>query len=342
MQVLIVKTSSMGDIIHTLPALTDAMIAIPEIKFDWLIEPGFAEIPHWHKAVQDVIVVPLRDCRKQWLQSWKRREIQQLFTRLRIKKYDVIIDAQGLLKSSILARVSKGKVYGGFAANAAREPIASIFYNTKISVSRELHAIERIRRLFAGILQYSITTTEIDYGVRWDNFISEKPVKPYLFFLHGTTWESKHWPESYWLELANIAGEHGYDVYMTWATGEQKARVERLSAQSKTITMLPHLNITEALLYLKGSNGVVSIDTGFAHLASALAIPMVSLYGPTDSRLVGSFGVYQLNLSSQIACSPCLNRVCTYTGNIPIKPACFFSLTPQLVWKKLTELMQLQ
>jgi heptosyltransferase-1 len=339
MQVLIVKTSSMGDVIHTLPALTDATIAIPEIKFDWLIEPGFAEIPRWHNSVQEIIPIPLRAWKKQWLKSNIRKEMEQLFFKIRSKKYDAIIDAQGLLKSAILSRIGRSKVYGGFAADSARESIASMLYNLKVSVPKDLHAIERTRKLFAGVLHYTIFSAAVDYGVKWDNFASKKPAKPYLFFLHGTTWETKHWPEQYWLELANVAGQHGYDVYMTWATVEQKARVERLSAQSRAITMLPHLSITEALLYLKEASGIVAVDTGFGHLGSALGIPMVSLYGPTDPKRVGTFGDRQLNLSSQLACAPCSKRYCSYSANSSIKPACFAVLTPQLVWEKLMELM---
>ena len=200
MQGLIVKMSSMGDIIHTLPALTDAIAVMPAIKFDWLVEPAFAEIPRWHKAVQNVITIPLREWRKHWLKSCMEGELKQFYSRLRNKKYDVIIDAQGLLKSSALARLGRSKLYGGFAADSARESIASMFYNTKVSVPKELHAIERIRKLFAGVLHYSYSADSLDYGVDWSTFGNKQVAKPYLFFLHGTTWETKHWPEVYFFK----------------------------------------------------------------------------------------------------------------------------------------------
>lgn len=340
MQILVVKLSSMGDIIHTLPALTDAAAAISQVKFDWLIEPGFAEIPRWHPAVQNIITVPLRAWKKQLLTTTLQKDIKNLFSSLRSKQYDVILDAQGLLKSAALSRLGKSKIYGGFSADSAREKMASVLYNTTISVPKNLHAIERTRKLFAGVLQYDINAELINYGVPWKDFVGLKSVKPYLFFLHGTTWETKHWPEAYWLELANIAGSYGYLIYMTWATAEQKSRVERLSAQCKFIVMLPHLTITEALLYLKESSGIVAVDTGFAHLGSALDVPVVSLFGPTDPKLVGMLGKCQINLNSpHIGCSPCLKRVCAYTETSSAKPACLAALTPPLVWKNLLELM---
>lgn len=345
MHVLIIKTSSMGDVIHTLPALTDATIAIPNIKFDWVVEPAFQEIPAWHKAVQDVIVFPLRTWRKNLLQSFSAGEIRRFFSALRAEKYDVVIDAQGLIKSSVLARFSKSNVYGGLSAQSARESFASVLYNKKIIVPVNLHAIERTRNLFAGILDYSLSTKrDLDYGVDWQQFASKPVTKPYLFFLHGTTWETKHWPEVYWQELAAIASLHGYDVYMTWATVAQKSRVARLSSKIATIKMLPHLSITEATMYLQGASGVVAVDTGFGHLASALGKPMVSLYGPSDPNKVGVLGANQLNLAARFSCVPCLKKTCACFSDPSehtVFPPCLARLTPKMVWEKLAEILMI-
>ena len=339
MHVLVVKMSSMGDIIHTLPALTDATIAIPDIKFDWVVEPAFQEIPIWHKAVQEVIVAPLREWKKNLFNRENLAKMSSFFAKLRAKKYDVVIDAQGLIKSAVLTRFCKSKIYGGFNALSAREAIASFLYNKKAMVPVNLHAIARTRQLFTEILGYALPDQRLDYGVDWKCFNSEIVDKPYLVFLHGTTWDTKHWPEIYWLQLAEIAGLHGYAVYMTWAGVAQKARVERLSSKVAAITMLPHLSITEAVIYLKGARGVVTVDTGFGHLASALELPMVSLYGPTDPDKVGMFGMRQLNLAAQISCAPCLKKVCVCADCNAIFPPCFAAITPAKVWEKLIEVM---
>lgn len=339
MHVLVIKTSSMGDVVHTLPALTDATIAIPGIKFDWVVEPAFQEIPVWHKAVQEVIVAPLRAWKKNLFSLEYLAKMNRFFAKLRAKNYDAVIDAQGLIKSAILTRLCKSKIYGGFNALSARESFASLLYNKKAMVPINLHAIARTRKLFADILGYTLPDQRLDYGIDWGCFKSEAVDKPYLFFLHGTTWDTKHWPENYWLQLAEIAGLHGYTVYMTWAGLAQKARVERLSSKVAAIKMLPHLSITEAVIYLKGARGVVTVDTGFGHLASALELPMVSLYGPTDPDKVGMFGMQQLNLAAQISCAPCLKKVCACADWNVVFPPCFAAITPAKVWEKLIGVM---
>ena len=340
MQVLLIKTSSMGDIIHTLPALTDASIAIPGIKFDWVVEPAFQEIPVWHSAVQNIMVAPLRSWRKNLLANIRNGAITQFWQQLRAKKYDLVIDAQGLVKSAVLARLSRSKIYAGFSRDSAREALASFAYNKTALVATNLHAITRIRQLFAAALGYSLADKVLDYGVAWQTFQQISAVKPYLFFLHGTTWDTKHWPVEYWQQLAHIAGQHGYDVYMTWATAAQKSRVAALADQVAAIKMLPHLSLTEAAQYLRGAAGVVTVDTGFGHLAAALGKPMVSLYGPTDPNKVGMLGAQQFNLAAQIACAPCAKKVCANSAASTIFPPCFAALTPELVWNKLTQVLK--
>lgn len=348
----------MGDIIHTLPALTDAMRVIPDLKFDWMVESAFAEIPKWHPAVQEVIPISLREWKQYWYTKRFRHEFHNFLQKLRAKQYNMVIDAQGLLKSALLARLAQSELYKGYAATSAKEGFASIFYDHKIAIGKELHAITRIRKLWAEALNYSIINTEpLDYGVDWHNFTSKQSIKPYLFFLHGTTWEAKHWPEPYWQQLADLAMQGGYAVYMTSATSEQKARVERLASRAVNITILPKLSITEALQYLKGAAGVVTVDTGFGHLASALGVPVVALYGPTDPKLVGAVGKKQINLTSTLPCVPCSKRRCYLVSGHKIKanqlhhiacnnkidellhPYCLAEITPDQVWQQVVLLL---
>ena len=342
MRVLIIKISSMGDLIHTLPALTDAKYFIPELRVDWVVDPAFQEIPKWHPAVDNIILAPLRDWKNKWLSSFFKGEIIKFIKLLRKNKYYFIIDAQGLIKSSLIARLCRAKFYAGLDRHSARESVASIFYNKKVYVAKELHAIIRLRQLFAKTFNYSLNEQVLNYGVNWQDFPKKKADKAYLFFFHGTTWKTKHWPDLYWHRLAEIASSNGYAVYMTWATVEQKARVERLSKLVPGIMMLPHLSINEAAMYLRGANGMVAVDTGFAHLASAIGIPIVSLYGPTDPNKVGVFGDRQINLNEEFQCSPCLQKTCSYItkpGDNTIEPACFQKLTPEKVWSNLIKII---
>jgi len=336
-RVLLVKLSSMGDIIHTLPAINDAAIAIPGIKFTWLVEEGFQEIAHWHPAVEQVIVTKLRGRDlKTTLSSIKQ---------LRQNYFDVIIDAQGLIKSAILARLARGKLRVGYNRNSCREAAASYAYNKKIRVPKEMHAIERMRKLFAGYFGYQLSAT-IDYGINWQQFSShssaaplQKLARPYIVFLHGTTWDTKHWPDDYWLALTDLVAKQGLMIQVTWATAEQKARAQRLAAYSPAVVMLPHLTINQAAALLHDAQGIVAVDTGFAHLSAALNKPIVAIYGASDVNKAGTVGKHCINLAADFACSPCNRRTCTYMGEALIKPPCLQQISPQLVWDKLASIV---
>ncbi|HIQ53746.1 MAG TPA: lipopolysaccharide heptosyltransferase I, partial [Pseudomonas pachastrellae] len=146
MRVLLIKTSSLGDVIHTLPALTDAARAIPGIRFDWVVEEGFAEIPSWHPAVDAVIPVAIRRWRKKPLQAVRSGEWGNFKRRLRETQYDLVIDAQGLLKSAWLTRYARAEVVG-LDKSSAREPLAARFYQRRLAVAWGQHAVERTRQL---------------------------------------------------------------------------------------------------------------------------------------------------------------------------------------------------
>ncbi|MFN6883374.1 lipopolysaccharide heptosyltransferase I, partial [Proteus mirabilis] len=180
-RILIVKTSSMGDVLHTLPALTDARAAYPEICFDWVVEEGFAQIPSWHPAVDTVIPVAIRRWRKNWFSAPIRAERAQFRHAIQAHHYDAVIDAQGLLKSAFLVtRYAKGTKHG-YSRQSAREPLASFFYDIRHNVSKKMHAVERIRQLFALSLNYPLPTTQGDYGIA-QHFLSLPAIdkRPYL------------------------------------------------------------------------------------------------------------------------------------------------------------------
>lgn len=363
MKVLIIKMSSMGDLIHTLPALTDAQRAIPHIKFDWLVEASFAEIPAWHPAVNKVIPVDLRLWRKNIRTAIRSGAIINFIKNLRSTNYDLVIDAQGLLKSALLTKFARTKRSCGLTWGSAREAAASCFYHRRIQVNTTQHAIARVRALFAVALEYTLPTNEQNFGVAWHNLLQHKDntaliyqntvnlvnnakdnyaiaptTKPYLVFLHGTTWATKHWPEEYWRQLAVIAGNNGFAVHMTWATPEQQQRVQRLADNVPAIRILPKLTLREAALQLLGSQGVVAVDTGFGHLAAAMGVPAVSLYGATDPALVGTSGKQQSHLQSTLACVPCISRSCKFKLNVASPmPPCMVALDPYLIWERLLQ-----
>src|SRR5688572_18968850 len=184
MRVLIVKTSSMGDVIHTLPALTDAGQHYPAIQFDWVVEENFQEIPAWHPLVRRVIPVAFRRWRKTFFsrKTWAEWKTYQKI--LSKEPYDVIIDAQGLVKSAFLTFFAKGE-RSGLDWQSAREKLASLSYQQKYTVNFYQHAVVRMRQLFAAVLKYPQPTSLPDYGVDRTRFVLDKASDPYLIFLHG-------------------------------------------------------------------------------------------------------------------------------------------------------------
>lgn len=338
MKVLIVKTSSLGDIIHTFPALSDAVKAYPTIQFDWVIEESFQNIARWHSSVQTVLPIALRRWRKQWLQS--RSDIKKRLQAIRNHSYDKIIDAQGLLKSAIITNIARGPS-AGFNWNSAREPIASLFYQQKYSVPWAQHAVSRIRTLLAQALGYSTPNDLPQYGIDISRLPAFSDANPYYVFLHGTTWTTKHWPESYWISLASKVVEKGNTVFLPWGTLPERARAERIRAATtlpNSVKILPKMNLEEIGGVLAGAHAVVSVDTGLGHLAAALAVPTVSLYGPTDAQKTGLFGQHQIHLSASYSCAPCFSRICTQGGEKPVDPPCFATVSPDRVWEQLIQI----
>lgn len=339
-RVLIVKTSSMGDVIHTLPALTDAKKALPDLSFDWVVEKNFAPIVRWHPAINRVIEIEFRQWRKTPWQALKDGKWQAFYKALTEQKYDFIIDAQGLLKSALISYAAKGNRFG-LDADSARESYAALFYTYRIKVAKNLHAVTRVRQLFAEVLGYSCPTEPPNYAIS-ENFTlanqsasKQNRHQPYIVFLHGTTWETKLWPETYWQTLGQKLTEKNFDVYIPWGNETEKKRAEKIASYHEKIHVLPPMKLFELAEILVAAEAVVAVDTGLGHLAAALATPTISVYGPTNPNLTGTLGVEQTHLASQFPCAPCLQEKCTYEGASPLKPACFLEITPERVFDQI-------
>jgi len=298
-RVLVVKMSSLGDVIHTLPALTDAARAVPGVRFDWVVEEAFSEIPAWHPAVDKVIPVALRRWRKSPLQSFTGPEWKRFKSRLRSQHYDAVIDAQGLLKSALIARLVKAPRYG-MDKHSARERFAARTYHHPIQVPREMHAVERIRTLFARSLKYSQPVERGDYGVRAKLQGGREKKRSGLLFFHGTAREEKLWPESHWEELAGLAAAVGQQVWLPWGNETERARAQRIANSDGRAQVLPRLDLLGLASMLLDVQGACAVDTGLAHLSAALDVPTVSLYGPTDTALIGAYGDNQVHIQSPV------------------------------------------
>ncbi|WP_148052024.1 lipopolysaccharide heptosyltransferase RfaC [Atlantibacter hermannii] len=299
MRVLIVKTSSMGDVLHTLPALTDAQLNIPGIRFDWVVEEGFAQIPSWHPAVDRVIPVAIRRWRKAWFSAPIKAERHAFREAVRAREYDAVIDAQGLVKSAALVTRLAHGIKHGMDWQTAREPLASLFYQRRHTIARQQHAVERTRELFALSLGYSKPTTKGDYAIarHFLNNLNANPV-PYAVFLHATTRDDKHWPEANWRELITLLSQTGLRIKLPWGAPHEQERAKRLAEGFDYVDVLPRMSLEEIARVLAGAQFVVSVDTGLSHLTAALDRPNITLYGPTDPGLIGGYGKNQVECRS--------------------------------------------
>lgn len=327
MRVLIVKTSSMGDVIHTLPAVTDASRQLTGIRFDWVVEEGFAEIPSWHPSVGEVIPIGLRRWRRQPLQALRSGEWRAYRQRLRRRRYDAVIDAQGLLKSALLATLPARGPGFGLDRRSAREPLAALVYRHRISVPKGQHAVERVRQLFAAALGYEVPEGRGEYGIA-RHFPPATGTRR-LFFVHGTTRHDKHWPEEYWRALARMAADRGWQVELPQAGDAELARARRIAEGIAGVAVLPPLDLGGIAARVAAADAVVSVDTGLSHLAAALDRPNVVLFGPTEPGLVGGYGRRQLCLKASDF-PPVERRT---------DPAIFAPLTPERVWSGLEQVL---
>lgn len=336
MRILLVKMSSLGDVVHALPGVSDAAAILgAETTFDWVVEEAFAAIPARHPSVSEVIPVAWR--------RWRRNlpagcaDMRAFAGRLRQRRYDVVLDAQGLVKSAVVTALARGRIKAGLSRASAREGMASLAYQRQVAVPREHHAIDRIRALFAGALGYRPPAGPPEYGIRRAPAATRPPARPRCLLLHGTTWESKLWPVPFWREIAERAAREGYEVAVPWGSEEERVRARQM-VDGTSAGLLDRRPLADLVEELSTAAVVVGVDSGLAHLAAALEVPTVVIYGSTSSALTGVRGSRVRNLQADFACSPCLSRVCRYQGpertwqGERVVPACYATVTPDVVW----------
>ncbi len=206
--ILLVKTSSLGDIVHNLPVASDIRAAFPESRIDWVVEEAFAAVPRLHPAVEHVLPVAIRRWRSSALAGATRAEVGGFLQRLRSRAYDAVVDTQGLLKSAFIAFAARGARHGLDWASS-REPLAA-FYDRTYCVSWALHAVERNRALAARALGFTAGAAP-DYGIRAAAGEFEWLARgPYAVLLHATSQERKLWPEAGWIELGRVLARNDW------------------------------------------------------------------------------------------------------------------------------------
>ncbi len=323
-RILLIKTSSLGDVIHNCPVIADIRAHFPNVEIDWVVEDAFADIPRLHPQVKNVFTVAMRRWRKALFSPKTWQEVSEFKNLIQQNQYDAIIDCQGLLKSALITKQARG-VKHGYDKNSIREPLASWFYDKTYNISYQQHAVTRNRALVAMSLGYAPPTNAPDYG------ISSKTLKNntsniasgsrmgiglqsiYIIAFHGTSRDSKLWPASHWVELGKQLAKQNLSLVLPWASDAEQVRAQAIHAQVPNSEILPQLNIHELAGVIANAKAAIGVDTGLSHLAVALNIPTVAIYTDTNPALTGLLaGVHTeaINLGG-VAKTPNISEVLT-------------------------------
>jgi heptosyltransferase I len=316
--VLFVKTSSLGDVIHQMPAVAQARRYFPDAHFSWAVEEAFAPLVALHPAVDEVIAVASRRWRYELFRPSARRDIRHMIGQLRARHYDAILDTQGLARSALLARFARGPRHG-YDADSVRERFAARLYNVHHAVPRPKHAIVRNLALTALALGYE-PQGPIDYGLD-RAAIAETVVSPYAIALHATAQERKRWPEENWVELGQLLQTRTPRLLLPWGNEAERVRSERIVAQ------LPHGRVPDkrpidAMARLvAGASFVVGVDTGLLHLAAALGVPLVAIFTGSEPGLTGPVGPGKIEIIGRNGLVPSVAEVATAVDRVTARPS---------------------
>jgi len=284
--ILFIKTSSLGDVIHQMPALTEAQRLLPQARFSWVVEEAFAPLVRLHPAVSDVIPVATRRWRQALYSPGNWRDMARFTSALRAKRYDAIVDTQGLFRTALLARVARGRRHG-YDSDSVRERVAAALYDVGHRVPRDLHAIERNRRLTGLALGYR-PEGDVDYGL--DRARLAPAPDGYGVLLHATARVEKEWPEDRWVALGKALGPRTGSLVLPWGNETERLRSVRVAAALRGARVPERQSLDGVAALIAGASFVVGVDTGLLHLAAALGVPLVAIFLGSEPGLTGPVG----------------------------------------------------
>lgn len=311
-RVLFVKLSSLGDVVHHLPALTDFARHHPQAHVGWAVEDAYLELVRLHPALAEAFPVNLRGLRRAPWSGAQWGSLVQTRRSLRNEPWDYVIDTQGLLKSGLVASCARGPRFG-FDRSSARERLASRCYDVGIAVARGQHAVRRNRELVAAVFGYAIDDG-VDYGLQppaappaW------APQVPYLVMLHAASRAEKTWPAARWVELGRRLADHGYALVLPGGNARERAAGAKIAAQVPNASAAPATSLGEMAALIGHAWATVGVDTGLTHLSVALGRPTVGIYCATSPALTGLNGRNAVSLGTRGA-APSVESVAQALG----------------------------
>ncbi|MCB6182592.1 lipopolysaccharide heptosyltransferase I [Leeia sp. TBRC 13508] len=311
---LIVRMSSMGDLIHTLPVITDIREHFPDAQIDWVAEEAYVELPRLHPGVNHVISIALRRWRKQLWKKSIRQEMRAFLQRLEQDRYDAIIDPQGLLKSVWVCKRARGPSCA-FDKTNIRDKFALPFYDKTFAIPKTDHVITKNRKLAGLALGYT-PSEAIHYGIRnVSHALDWLPKTAFACLLVNTARAAKEWETRRWVELGNKLHQEGIHSVLTWGSATEKARAEEIAKQIPNCTIAPKLSLMDATSMLSNSMITIGVDTGFTHIANAVETPTIAIFCDSDPNHAGVIGdQYVANLGG-IQVQPSVDEVWQHVAN---------------------------
>jgi heptosyltransferase I len=290
-EILFIKTSSLGDVVHHMPAVTDARRHLPDARLAWVVEEDYAPLARLHPAVDDVIPVATRRWRKRPFARNTWREIGRFRDDLRARSFAATIDAQGLLRSALITRAVRGSRHG-YDRASIREPLACPFYDVRHRVEFQAHAILRNRTLCGLALGYE-AKHPLDYGLDRAAIAGAAAARPYGLLIHGTAQARKLWSEPHWVTMAKNMRDRGFDVVLPWGSAPEFARSQSIAAAAalgSSGRVPDRLPLDEVAKMIAGASFAIGVDTGLVHIAAALGVPLVAIFVGSEPGLTGPMG----------------------------------------------------
>jgi heptosyltransferase-1 len=303
--ILFIKTSSLGDVIHHMPAVTEARQARPDASFTWLVEEAYAPLVALHPAVAEVVPVAWRRWRKSLYAPATLAEIAGSLRAIRARRFAEIVDSQGLLRSAAIARLAHGRRHG-YDAASIREPLAALLYDVRHRVSRDLHAVER-NRMLSGLAFGYMPRGAPDFGLERARFAALD--KRYAVLLHATAEPRKLWPEDRWIALGRALARDGLAFVLPWGSDGERERSERIAAALPSARVPQRAPLDQVARLIAGAAFVVGVDTGILHLAAALGVPLVAIFVGSKPGLTGPVGSGPLAVLGADGAAPSVEEV---------------------------------
>ncbi|HJV53892.1 MAG TPA: lipopolysaccharide heptosyltransferase I [Noviherbaspirillum sp.] len=285
MKILIVRVSSLGDVVHNMPMVADILRHCPDAKIDWVLEEAYTSLVRLNRGVRNIIPFALRRWRKNLLSEKTRAEMRAFYHALRSESYDVVFDTQGLFKTGAVMRMAQlapgGRRVG--LANATEgsgyEAISRIFHTESIPVDPRTHAVQRARVVAAATLGYQIDTPA-DFSLQAPDasHAAWLPGQAYAVFFHGTARNAKRWDNACWVQIARGLNARGLQILLPWGSEQERDAAMRLAAQMENAQVLPKLPMMDAVILAQRAALAVGVDTGLTHIAAAFNRPTIELY----------------------------------------------------------------